>query len=65
MHGVGDDVGEVHQRDVDRGLHLVGDLVERGRAQQQEVGARALDAAGGLGEQLADLLPALLVLEVR
>ena len=37
--GLGDHVGEVEQRDADRGLDLVGDLVERRRAQQQEVGA--------------------------
>ena len=62
--GLGDDVGEVEQRDVDGGLDLVGDLVERRGAQQQEVGAGPLDAATGVGEQLADLVPALALLEV-
>ena len=52
---LGDHVGEVEQRDADRGLDLVGDLVEGRGAQQQEVGAGALDAAGGVGEQLTDL----------
>ena len=62
---VGDHVGQVQQRDVDRRGDLVGDLVERRRAQQQEVGPAALDAAAGVGEQRADLVPALGVLERR
>ena len=60
-----DDVGQVQQRDVDGSLDLVGDLVERGGAQQQEVGAGPLDTPTGVGEQLADLVPALALLEVR
>ena len=62
-HLLGDHVPEVQQRDVDGGLHLVGHLVERRRAQQQEVRAGPLDTAGRVGEELTDLLPALLVLE--
>ena len=65
LHGLGDDVGEVEQRDVDGGLDLVGDLVERRRAEHQEVGTGLLHAAGGVGEQLTDPVPALGVLQCR
>ena len=61
---VGDDVGQVQQRDVDRRRDLVGDLVERRGAQQQEVRPAALDAAPGLRQQGADLVPPLGVLEL-
>ncbi len=42
---LGDDVGEVEQRDVDRGGDLVGHLVERRGAQHQEIGAGPLHPA--------------------
>ena len=61
---LGDDVTQVQQRDVDGVGDRVGDLVEGRGAEQQEVGTGALDAATGLGEQLADLVPALVLLEV-
>src|SRR4051812_33539923 len=53
----------MQQRDADGRLDLVGHLVERRGAQQEEVGAAALDALRGAGEELADLGPALLVLQ--
>ena len=59
-----DDVGEVQHGDVDRLLDLRGDLVEGRGAQEEEVGATALDRARGVGQQRADLVPALVVLEV-
>ena len=64
LAGAGHHVGEVQQRDADGGLHLVGDLVERGRAEQQEVRPGPLDTAPGVGEQGADLVPLLGVLEL-
>ena len=49
-HRVGGDVGEVDERDVDRGLDGVGDLVHRVGAEHQALGARRLERPG-LGGQ--------------
>ena len=50
-------VGDVQQRDVDGGLDLRRDLVHRVRAQHEEIRTRPLHRAGGVGEDLARLLP--------
>jgi hypothetical protein len=46
---VGGDVGDVQQRDLDRGLHLVGDPVHGVGAQHQQLGARALQGSRRVG----------------
>ena len=63
LAGLGHHVGEVQQWDVDRRLDLLGDPVERRGAQHQEVGAGALDALRGTGQDLRDVVPALLLLQ--
>jgi hypothetical protein len=50
-------ISQVQQGDFDRGLHLVGDLVHRVGADQQQLGAAGFQAFGGRGEQLAGLVP--------
>ena len=49
-HAGGDHVAQMQQRQVDGGLHGIGDLVERRGAQQEEVGTGPLDAPGRVGQ---------------
>jgi len=47
----------VQQRDPYGGLDLVGDLVHRAGADQQQVRAGGLESLGRLGQQLPGLVP--------
>ena len=53
----GGGVGEVQQRDVDRRLHLVGDLVHGVGAEHQQLRAGGLQPGRLVGQHVAGLVP--------
>ena len=54
----------MQQRDVDRGLHVVGEAMHRVRAQHQGLSTGYFQAAGEFGEPPSGLLPVAATLEL-
>ena len=62
-HRRGRRVGDVHERDADRCLHLLGDDVHRVRRDDEQLGARSLERARVGREPLAERVPAAALLQ--
>jgi len=59
-----DGVGDVHERDVDRAVDVVGHLVHRVGAEDEQLGSGAGERPRLGGEKLAGVLPAPCALEL-